>query len=374
MVFIFLLFLLGIMLLFLLSAALTRALPTLSFALSPLCLIPGMSWTSACGRLSWGSSSSSGSPQNPAFSGAIWADYPALIEVQTTVFDQLLDEFAHGATTSSLGLEIKKAEMATTDLVALIRHSDLKSRETLAYTLGEFVASARMAGRALARLDAKMNGALDNVLAMNDYALRAIDEARSTESTMLSIARAFWGSGKPVAEVVKETFVTAMDVLGDNLERIVLEIETNSQILDTLEEKLATLQSIATREDVSIAANREELLSYLWTKLGGNRSDLRNYDRNLKMLRSLANYRKTAQARVAATLYVLQGVSEDMEDMRQRVAAPSLAGSRMKPEVHMKSIREGLDRLTEGRRRARILGEKAQREALGVLTPTISHH
>jgi hypothetical protein len=145
---------------------------------------------------------------------------------------------------------------------------------------------------------------------------------------------------------------------------MILEAEVNHQNIDALEEKLNTIHRIALRENATIDADREELLSYLWTRLGGNRKDLKNFDRNLGVLGALSTHRKAAQARVAAMLHVLQGVSQDMEDMRERVVAPNLAGSKVTPEIHMRCIRNGLERLTQGRRRARGVEEEARRKTL----------
>ena len=88
----------------------------------------------------------------------LWADYPKLMEVQSTSFEQLLDESVGG---SELSLEVKKAEIVTSDLVTLIKFSDLKSRDTMARMLQEFVSDARLAGRSLQRLSSKIGGAVD---------------------------------------------------------------------------------------------------------------------------------------------------------------------------------------------------------------------
>jgi hypothetical protein len=81
-----------------------------------------------------------------------------MIDVQSAMFEQLLDEAVGG---SSLALEIKKAEMATTDLIALVRVSKLSSRDVLAESLAEFVEDAKTTGRGLQKLNAKVRGAVD---------------------------------------------------------------------------------------------------------------------------------------------------------------------------------------------------------------------
>ena len=87
-----------------------------------------------------------------------WADFPSLLNVESKTFESLLDEMVEGP---GLALEIKKAEMATSDLATLVRVSDLKSREFLADSLSEFVKDARKVGRGLTRFSSKVGGTVD---------------------------------------------------------------------------------------------------------------------------------------------------------------------------------------------------------------------
>ena len=70
----------------------------------------------------------------------------------------LLDETVEGP---GLALEIKKAEMATSDLATRVRVSNLKSRQMLADSLSDFVKDARKASRGLTRFSSKVGGAVD---------------------------------------------------------------------------------------------------------------------------------------------------------------------------------------------------------------------
>jgi len=160
-------------------------------------------------------------------------------------------------------------------------------------------------------------------------------------------------------------------VLSASMERLILESEVNIANLGNLEERLSTIHELITREDTSIGNAKSDVLAELWTKLGGNRNLLRSFEKHLVMLKNLGTYRKKALAHVVATLQSLQAMSGDMEDLRERVAAPELTGSKIPVEVHMKSIQSGLERLKEGRIRARRLEEEAINRvmaAAGVLT------
>jgi hypothetical protein len=59
-------------------------------------------------------------------------------------------------------------------------------------------------------------------------------------------------------------------------------------------------------------------------------------------------------------------MSEDMEDLRERVAAPELVGSSIPVEVHMKSIKGGLERLKQGRIKAQEREAEAVRRVLAI--------
>jgi len=88
-----------------------------------------------------------------------WADYPKLVDLQTKTFDQLLDESVRN---EGLALDVKKAEMASNDLITLVRVSDLKSKDQINERLARFVDDARGTGRSLHSLGAKINGAVDS--------------------------------------------------------------------------------------------------------------------------------------------------------------------------------------------------------------------
>jgi hypothetical protein len=163
-----------------------------------------------------------------------------------------------------------------------------------------------------------------------------------------------------------KTFEEAMSVLSANMERLILEAEHSLHNLNGLEERLVTLHEVVSREDLSISSFKTELLEELWTKLGGNQKELRSFDHHLNLLKGLSEYRKQALIHVVAALETLRAMSEDMADMRERVAAPDLVGSKVPVEVHMKSIRMGLERLQEGRIRAKHLEEAAVKRVLSM--------
>ncbi|EMD36725.1 hypothetical protein CERSUDRAFT_65537 [Gelatoporia subvermispora B] len=280
----------------------------------PLCYIPGTSRFPQCHTLS---------RRLGEHRKSEWADYPKLIDIQTATFEQLLDE--------------SKAEVATRDLTTLVRVSALTSKERLANLLAEFVQDAKHTGRGLQRLNAKIGGAVDSCERL-DYAARSIEAAKAKDSS--STISVFWpfASDKHTRDIVLQTFHDTMRTLSAHIQCVTLEATLSLNNLEKLEESLTTLHELVSREDASLASAKNELLGELWTRIGGNRRFLRN---------------------------TMQGISEEMEEMRDRVAAPDILGERIPVEIHIKSINSGLERLTEGRMEAKEREEEIVKKILG---------
>jgi hypothetical protein len=122
--------------------------PTLWGAVSPVCYLPLISRSNVCED--WRNSFPTSGKKTPQ-----WADYVAL---QSKTFQQLMDESIGG---SALSLEVKKAEMAITDLVCYVRLSELNAKDTLARSLLQFVLDAKKTGRGLQKLSSKIGGTVD---------------------------------------------------------------------------------------------------------------------------------------------------------------------------------------------------------------------
>jgi predicted RNA-binding protein (virulence factor B family) len=74
---------------------------------------------------------------------------------------------------------------------------------------------------------------------------------------------------KTTDEVTLAAFTDAMDSLSSTIEKLIVEAEAQHENLEVLEEDLSVIREVISREDSSISLTKSELLSELWTKLGG---------------------------------------------------------------------------------------------------------
>ncbi|KAF9524867.1 hypothetical protein CPB83DRAFT_909639 [Crepidotus variabilis] len=308
-------------------------------ALAPICILPGFFRFPV---YTWGTV--------PPIRRSQWADYPRLIEAETKAFDQLMDGFVGGG---ALLLEVKHAEMATEELLSLIQISDLKAKDVLASLLYEFVYDAKRTCRGLQKISAKVGGAADNIIVVNDHALKSIEAARSNEPSRLMRALTPGPpKDKPIDEIVAETFKVATNTFSRNLESLIVEAKVSLENLRGLGERLDSLHKLLSRENASNPSSKEYIFGDLWAKIGRNNKKLRKFDSHLALLKDLEKYRKKTRSHVFAALKMLRGVSDSVEDMGVRIVAPNLLGPTVPVEAQMKSIVTGLQRLREGRTRA----------------------
>ena len=189
---------------------------------------------------------------------------------------------------------------------------------------------------------------------MNDYALQTIEASKTPISLMARVLPFSLSNTNPTEEAVIEAFLMSMDNIATHMARLRDEAEISMGHLMRLEEHLMVLHEITHRDNKELTAAQEDVLAELWTWLGGNRPRLRKMSSNLDLLKNVEKYRKKALAHVVVTLQVLHALDADMEELRTRVAAPEIAGDRIPIEVHIKSIKVGVERLKEGQMKASL--------------------
>ncbi|KAF9223375.1 hypothetical protein BS17DRAFT_808821 [Gyrodon lividus] len=323
-----------ILCLWMLALMVSRMSSTLRTAFSPLCVVPGISRSPWC------------IPVQPPLP----VNFPKLVDIQGSTFNQLVGESAGG---SELSVEVLKAEMATKDLSLLVRFSDLKSKDSIADMLYTIARGAKKTARGLSKLNAKVVGAIDEVMALNNYAMVTIEDAPKKEPSAFLKAISPFNLGPSADEIIQTVFTLAMDESEQAIAKLILEADVSLQNLEQMDVDIMNLHEVITRENKPLTEEKEKVLGELWTRLGGNKKAIRDYGDRLLLLNDLGEYRKKALGHVKAALRTLHSMSDDLEVLRDRVAAPGLLDGKVPLHVHIESIKIGLERLKEGQRRSR---------------------
>jgi len=243
--------------------------------------------------------------------------------------------------------------------------------------INDFVGNAKETARGLQRLGAKVGGAVDSVLAMDEYVLRRLEEINRSSSSLPSSVmslQAFFDHVLPASlnsaqmrrarnhDILVSNFLQASNHLASHLQRLIREAEGSLALLNRLEENVDVMNEMISRESILVKQEKDRIMADLWTILGGNRDRLETQDSHIELLGSLTTYRKEARDRVSRTIEELTNLEEDLEELRGRVAEPWI--STLNPivdangylsrgsaggiplEVHMDSIKKGVTRLS----------------------------
>lgn len=330
-------------------------------ALSPICRIPGSSMLSLPMCYSDASVQYQGD-ESPA------VQFDQLMNVQSK-FEAVLEESAGGV---SLPLDMKRSETSIRDLRQVVRYSNLQSKNELVLEFDGFVETARIASFDLQKFNSHVGRGVDNILATARWTKRILEGIALRDGSKGAIISFFHGKFLTPFQPTKFTEDTLLDqyiqytrTVEQEIHRLIDEAQALLRVLQNLEDRLDVIHGIAVRDNIHAQGSRAEVLSQLWTKVGGNRNKLGKFNSQLRLLGQVNTYRQSAIAHVSGTMIKLQGMGAELEELRERVGGVELlGGSRVPLSVHIENIELGVERLETGRNRAKGVENEELRKTL----------
>jgi hypothetical protein len=322
-------------------------------ALSPICRLPGSSFL----HLSMCESST---PRLSKENAGAAVEFDQLMTVQSR-FEDVLEQSAAGV---SLPLDMKRGEASIRDLRQVVRFSQLSSRNELVLEFDGFIETARIASYDLQRFNSHVGRGVDNVLATARWTQRVLDDMALKQSSRgiipSFISDRILAPFQPLQfteSKLLDQYIQHSRIVSEEIEQLVVEAQALLGVLQNLEDRLEVIHGIAYRDNMHAQVSKDEILSQLWTLLGGNRAALGKYNKQLGLLRQVGEYRKIAWAHVSGTILKLQAMGAELEELRERVGSAELLRHRadIPLAVHLESIRLGVERLEQGREAAREL-------------------
>lgn len=325
---------------------------TINNALSPLCRVPGVAYLG----LSFCPSS-----RVPELSGP--AEFDKLVDAQSQ-FEGVLAATAGGA---FLPVEMKHSEASIRDLKHVVQYSTLPSRNELVFEFDGFVDTAKQASQDLSKFNSRIGRAVDHILSTNRWTLQVIDGVAEKDASIGSLQR--WMSNnlnifapfQPVPlsrDVLLDQYLRHTSAVEEQILSLIAEAQALLGVLDNLDSRLDVIAGIATRDDIRVQGNKEELFANLWVKLGGRRNSVAKIDKQLGLLKEVGSYRRMAWAHVNGAIIKLMAIRDSLEDLRERVAMPEIIGEKVPLEVHIRNIELGIERLEEQRDNSRRLQQQ----------------
>ncbi len=286
-------------------------------------------------------------------------------------FEEVLDESTTGV---SLPMDMKRGESSIRDLRQLVRYSALPSRNELVLEFDGFIETARIASYDLQKFNSHIGRAVDSVLSTTRWTskvLQGISDREATASVVEKVGALVLLPFQPVRyseSALLDQYIQHTTIIEGEIRKLIDEAQALLLVLNNLENRLNVIHDISARDGVHALHQRDEILSELWTMVGGNKGKLFKTTRQLGLLRQVGMYRKTAWAHVTTTIVKLQAIESGLEDLRERVGAPELLRDSGRKNVvlsvHIENIQRGVERLEGQRDENRKIENEVIRKAL----------
>ncbi|KAL2051475.1 hypothetical protein ABVK25_008137 [Lepraria finkii] len=331
-------------------------------ALSPICRMPGSSFLNLpmCQ-----------SPISVQYDG----DEPPLVQFDELMtvqnkFEAVLQESAGGV---SLPLDMKRGETSIRDLRQVVRFSQLRSKNELVLEFDGFIDTARIASYDLQKFNSHIGRSVDNILATARWTKRVLGGIAERDASQGAISwfikdrvLAPFQPIKFTEDALLDQYIQHTRVVEDEINRLVTEAQAVLMVLNNLEDRLDVIHGIAVRDNLHAQGSKNEVLSQLWTMLGGNRNKLGKFDSQLRLLNQVNTYRQNAIAHVSGTIVRLQSIGAELEELRDRVGGVELLGGKgaVPLSVHLENIEMGVERLERERKGAKELENEELRKSL----------
>lgn len=331
-------------------------------ALSPVCRVPGFQYLDLpmCRDPIAARYSSEDLPP---------VEFDRLMTVQGQ-FEAVLQESAGGV---SLPLDMKRGETSIRDLRQIVRFSQLRSRNELVLEFDGFIETARIASYDLQKFNSHVGRGVDKILSTARWTHRVLDGIAEQDASRGAVAAFF--SDKVLApfqplrftqSTLVDQYIQHTSIVEEEINQLVTEAQALLMVLQNLEDRLDVINGIGIRDNIHVQGSKDEILSELWTMLGGNKSKLGKFESQQKLLKQVETYRQSAIAHVTGTMIRLQGMGAELEELRERVGGVELLGGKgpVPLSVHIENIELGVERLENIRKGAKELENEQLRRSL----------
>ncbi|KAI0055844.1 hypothetical protein BV25DRAFT_1921467 [Artomyces pyxidatus] len=222
--------------------------------------------------------------------------------------------------TIGLNRNLVDARMSVQDLIITIQSGSIHSQEALVDQLTAFSKEAKLVSRGLQRFIIRVHGAADRILSANEHTLNLVEASRKSSSLALWLCTA---TGDKLAisschqlRHAKEAFragIQTFETSTRTLLHLAAELDAGFNRLD---DRLDIIRDIVARAANLHMAEKDELLSDIWTRLGGHRKAVAELRTRAKTLNYAILYHRVAHRYVEGAHKELVAMDAQLEDLR----------------------------------------------------------
>jgi hypothetical protein len=313
----------------------------------PICQVPilgSMGWAFCNGR----SGAKGGAEmQQAGEQSKSGLEFEVLMDVQAKIGEVLVNSADH----MSISQTLKRGEGAMKNLGALVKSSDLKSREALIIEFEEFLSLGAFATADYEAFHSGITRAVDNVYiitSMTQRELEGIQERDRSQGSLGKFISSMMGKRQTEADL-RFRYLNHAEGVEREMGELLTRGEKLLAILQNMELRLDAIHHITLGERQLASIKRSELLQGLWAKLGGNKGKLDKNDRHIKLLAEVLTFRSIAYTYVAGAVGQLGEIKRGLEDLRKRISPTASYPEDGQLEKYLRHVIQGVARLEDAR-------------------------
>ena len=234
-------------------------------------------------------------------------------------------------------------------------------RAQLGKEINVFQRQAKNAGNDLRRFNSHMDRTIDSIISINEGTARTLDEvaygstiedSRGAVAKFIDTALVPFHGPKPSTEdAVATLFMKHVSQVKGDVDSLIAEAGISAINLENLETQLWNIHRIGEQDGKGVGTKKHKETKKLAYVFGLNSEAVGDLEEQSNILRALTEQRSLAYAQVSGVLESLKVISDNLEDLRERVSMPGMvSGSHKIPlEIQIDIIRRGLRRLQDGR-------------------------
>ncbi|KAI8641646.1 hypothetical protein BD408DRAFT_367766 [Parasitella parasitica] len=258
-------------------------------------------------------------------------DFTHFVRLQENLYDGMLSQ---NSADSISALELKQVELATRDLQAMIKFSNLLMHDLLEAKLGDYIVRSRRFGRDIQSLQAQTKGVIDNLITYNTFTFRKLSDVETKKSSRQDL---------------RALYEHAMTLVEKEAKRLILAIEKAQTSLALLEEDLYAIHEISVQEKTYQKSEKPHILANLINMVRGKGVRRSLVKENLDLLLNFDAERSKAAQQLMIMLDRMEAFQMDLEELRAQVVAPILVPDYLPLEMHIENVGKAIERLKSGK-------------------------
>ncbi|KAH9864296.1 hypothetical protein J1614_010230 [Plenodomus biglobosus] len=248
--------------------------------------------------------------------------------------------------------ELGEASVAVQDLGESVRATNMSASTVIVDQLDDLSISLRVLSDKIRSFFTNVDGDMDSILYTMDWTRRELESIQNPKFGVLDtvIGNIHGGLskagllesspgtpttiGRVVSSVVghttqersratlQRTFDHLLNLLEENIQNELGHARTLFALFESVDRQFQNLHRSVAREEDSLATKQDEFLASLWRTLIPNKSQLKKYEKNLKLLKDVRASTLTNKVELKSHIQIIQSVQDQLDKARKNLVSP----------------------------------------------------